>query len=145
MTPSPTEDLTNRREPIPKTAEPLDQDAEVHRLQRQNESILRSAGDGIYGFDFEGRTTFVNPAAAEMLGSESRSHVDFVRGSTLQLTGTPMIRWELDREDNRTGGTRHYWAFTVEKWVERAVPRQISWGLVDYSRFNPVIPAGVTT
>jgi PAS domain S-box-containing protein len=30
--------------------------------------ILDSAGDGIYGLDVEGRVTFINPAAIEMLG-----------------------------------------------------------------------------
>lgn len=38
------------------------------RLSKQHELILESAGEGIYGLDREGRTTFVNPAAAAMLG-----------------------------------------------------------------------------
>lgn len=38
------------------------------KLQRHNELILDSAGEGIYGLDSEGLTTFVNPAATEMLG-----------------------------------------------------------------------------
>jgi len=37
-------------------------------LRRDRELILSSAGEGIYGLDREGLTTFVNPAAAEMLG-----------------------------------------------------------------------------
>ncbi len=37
-------------------------------LRRQNEFILHSAGEGIFGLDLEGRHTFVNPAAASMLG-----------------------------------------------------------------------------
>lgn len=37
-------------------------------LRRQNEFILQSAGEGIFGLDLEGRHTFVNPAAANMLG-----------------------------------------------------------------------------
>ncbi len=37
-------------------------------LQQQNELILCSAGEGIYGLDSDGRTTFVNPAATKMLG-----------------------------------------------------------------------------
>ena len=32
--------------------------------------ILSSAGEGIYGLDEKGLTTFVNPAAAAMLGWE---------------------------------------------------------------------------
>jgi diguanylate cyclase (GGDEF)-like protein/PAS domain S-box-containing protein len=38
------------------------------RLARRDEMILSSAGEGILGLDLEGRTTFVNPAAARMLG-----------------------------------------------------------------------------
>jgi PAS domain S-box-containing protein len=33
-----------------------------------NQLILRAAGEGIYGVNAEGKTTFVNPAAARMLG-----------------------------------------------------------------------------
>ena len=38
------------------------------RLTRQTQVLLESAGEGIYGYDAEGRTTFVNPAASRMLG-----------------------------------------------------------------------------
>ncbi|MCH9019543.1 MAG: PAS domain S-box protein [Proteobacteria bacterium] len=41
---------------------------EIHRLSLRNELILNSAGEGIYGLDLEGRTTFINPAAARMIG-----------------------------------------------------------------------------
>jgi PAS domain S-box-containing protein len=37
-------------------------------IARQNQLILRAAGEGIYGVNSEGRTTFVNPAAERMLG-----------------------------------------------------------------------------
>ena len=39
-------------------------------LLRQNELILNSAGEGIYGLDTDGNHTFINPAAARMLGYE---------------------------------------------------------------------------
>ena len=39
--------------------------------EEQNRLILESAGEGIYGLDLEGKTTFVNPAAARMLGYEA--------------------------------------------------------------------------
>ena len=41
---------------------------EIERLNRQNRLILDSAGEGIYGLDREGNTTFVNPAAAALTG-----------------------------------------------------------------------------
>jgi PAS domain S-box-containing protein len=40
----------------------------LEKLRRQNELILNSAGEGILGLDREGKHTFVNPAAARMLG-----------------------------------------------------------------------------
>jgi len=45
------------------------QQEELERLSRRNRLILDSAIDGICGVDREGRTTFVNPAAARMLGA----------------------------------------------------------------------------
>ncbi|MCZ4695226.1 PAS domain S-box protein [Ancylomarina euxinus] len=41
---------------------------EINRLSEHNQLILNSIGEGIYGLDLEGRMTFVNPAAAVMIG-----------------------------------------------------------------------------
>lgn len=41
---------------------------EYKHLSTQNELILKSAGEGIYGVDLKGVTTFSNPAAEKMLG-----------------------------------------------------------------------------
>lgn len=38
------------------------------KISRQNELILEAAGEGVYGINTEGRITFVNPAAALMMG-----------------------------------------------------------------------------
>ena len=43
---------------------------ELARLSRQNELILNSAAEGILGLDLQGNHTFVNSAAAKMLGYE---------------------------------------------------------------------------
>ncbi|MFC1930241.1 PAS domain-containing protein, partial [Chloroflexota bacterium] len=40
----------------------------TEQLARRNQLILEAAGQGIYGLDTQGRTTFVNPAAGRMLG-----------------------------------------------------------------------------
>lgn len=42
----------------------------IKRLNHQNSMILNSAGEGIIGLDNQGRITFVNPSATEMLGYE---------------------------------------------------------------------------
>ncbi|WP_446742766.1 PAS domain S-box protein [Silvibacterium acidisoli] len=45
------------------------QEMRVRELHQQNEFILNSVADGIFGADPEGRVDFVNPAAAAMLGA----------------------------------------------------------------------------
>jgi PAS domain S-box-containing protein len=40
----------------------------LQKLERRNQLILDSAGEGIYGLDHHGHTTFVNAAAAIMVG-----------------------------------------------------------------------------
>ena len=45
-------------------------DIELANLRRQHQLILNSVGEGIYGLDAKGNVTFVNPAAAEIIGWE---------------------------------------------------------------------------
>jgi len=52
------EDITERR---------LAQ-ADLENTKRELQLILDAAGEGVYGVDREGRVTFVNPAAAQMVG-----------------------------------------------------------------------------
>ncbi|MCG8611893.1 MAG: sigma 54-interacting transcriptional regulator [Pseudomonadales bacterium] len=40
-------------------------------IERENQLILNAAGEGIYGVDVEGKTTFMNPAAEKMLGYDA--------------------------------------------------------------------------
>ena len=51
-----------------KSAQLEESKANIEQLSRQNELILRSAGEGIYGLDQQGYATFVNPAVATMTG-----------------------------------------------------------------------------
>lgn len=58
----------------------------TEQLARRNTLILESAGEGIFGLDTEGRTTFVNPAAARMHGYSTeelvgKKHHDLVHHS----------------------------------------------------------------
>jgi len=41
---------------------------ELKQAHADNQMILEAAGEGIYGLDCEGNTTFANPSAADMLG-----------------------------------------------------------------------------
>ena len=67
-------------------------EAEVERLRRQNELILNFAGEGILGVDLEGKITFVNPAAARLVGWEvaemiGKCHHDIVHHT--RIDGSP--------------------------------------------------------
>ena len=57
-----------RRREIELEQRVLKRTEELIRLSRRNQLLLDSAGEGIFGIDLEGRNTFVNPAAAAMLG-----------------------------------------------------------------------------
>lgn len=64
------------------------------QLQRQNELILQAAGEGIYGLDVEGKTTFVNPAAAKLLGREPEELIGQSMHALLhhtKLDGSPYL------------------------------------------------------
>ena len=45
-----------------------DRTADLERLALHHQRILDAVGEGIYGVDADGRITFVNPAAAQLLG-----------------------------------------------------------------------------
>jgi PAS domain S-box-containing protein len=72
-------------------------EAELARVSRQNNLILNSAGEGIYGLDLDGRTTFANPAAAKMLGYETQELFGVPMHATMHHTkidGSPYPREE---------------------------------------------------
>ena len=50
-------------------------EAVFSEFERQNQLILNAAGEGIYGVDTEGNTTFVNPAAERMLGWQAEDMI----------------------------------------------------------------------
>lgn len=64
----------------------------IERLNRQNELILNSAGEGIFGLDRKGIVTFVNPAAAKILGYKTKDLIGRRSHSTWhhsKLDGSP--------------------------------------------------------
>jgi PAS domain S-box-containing protein len=63
------------------------------RLYRQYQLILEAAGEGIYGLDSEGRTTFVNPAAAQMLGWPAEDLVGRVMHDCIHHTHADGAPW----------------------------------------------------
>ncbi|MDH5747692.1 MAG: PAS domain S-box protein [Rhodospirillales bacterium] len=66
---------------------------EINRLSRRNELILNAAGDGIYGVNTKGECTFINPAAAEMLGYDPQELIDKKLHDLLHHTKTDGSRY----------------------------------------------------
>ncbi|HEY5913170.1 MAG TPA: ATP-binding protein [Verrucomicrobiae bacterium] len=65
--------LTQRRQELESSKNVLElhvqaRTQELQLLQRRHEMILNSAGEGICGFDLEGKTTFVNPTVGKLTG-----------------------------------------------------------------------------
>jgi diguanylate cyclase (GGDEF)-like protein/PAS domain S-box-containing protein len=84
----------------------------LEQANRQNEALLNSAADGIYGLDLEGRITFVNPAATALTGHTveetlGRRHHDLVHHTREDGTPYPL------EDCPCTGGLEHGVARTV--------------------------------
>lgn len=62
---------------------------------------------------------------------------DFENGRTLQLTGRAEVLWDVDDPENETGGTRRYWDFEIERWVQIENSLPGSTEFLDYSPHNP--------
>lgn len=65
---------------------------ELQKLKGRYELILNSAGEGIYGLDLKGKTTFVNPAAAKLTGWKVEEVIGKLEGEIFyrnQANGSP--------------------------------------------------------
>ena len=82
-----------------RSAESQEARAALRRLTVRHELILASAGDGIIGVDRDGRATFVNAAAAHMLG---RSGED-LEGAPARALGLPWLEAALGSGEPRSG------------------------------------------
>ncbi|MGA2224999.1 MAG: PAS domain-containing protein, partial [Syntrophobacteraceae bacterium] len=72
-------------------------EAMLASVNRQNELLLNSVGDGIYGLDLEGRTTFVNPKAVNLVGYNLEEMIGRLQHDLIHHTksdGSPYRREE---------------------------------------------------
>ena len=65
---------------------------ENQRLARDNQTILSTAGEGILRTDSQGRITYANPAACEMLGYDARELIGPERVTSSSTTRVPTAR-----------------------------------------------------
>jgi len=77
----------------------------------QNAPILQAAGEGIYGLDAQGHSTFVNPAAARMIGWEAKDLIGKPMHEILHHTkpdGSPYPADECPIHAGLRTGTVHH-------------------------------------
>lgn len=92
-------------------AERIQAEAETARLKRRMELILESAGEGIFGLDINGKVTFVNQAAALMLGWDPEDLVGQAHHALIHHTradGTPYPVGECPIHQAYRDGTVHF-------------------------------------
>ena len=78
--------------------------ADAERLSRQLDSILNSAGDGIYGVDTSGRITFANASADRLLGRDSTGLLGTHRRDLVAAPADPTYR-DADVRYRRSNGS----------------------------------------
>ena len=63
--------------------------------------------------------------------------IDFEHGTTLQLSGRADILWDQKDPTEETGGTKRFWEFHIDRWLEVGHGHQLEWSFMDYSPYNP--------
>ena len=97
-------------------AERIQAETEMRQLKRRLELILESAGEGIFGLDLDGQVTFVNRAAAEMLGWEPDDLVGLSHHALIHHTradGSPYTMDECPIHQAYRDGKVHFGADEV--------------------------------
>lgn len=75
---------------------------ELQKLQQRYESMLNSAGEGIYGLDLQGRINFVNPATAAITGWKPEEMIGRWEGEVFRHDTTSLARVTDSRDRSRS-------------------------------------------
>jgi two-component system sensor histidine kinase/response regulator len=68
----------------------------LEKSEQRSKSLLISASDGIFGCDTDGNTTFINPAALEMLGFDEASFIGQPVHALIHHTHSDGTKYEND-------------------------------------------------
>lgn len=111
---------------------------QIEKLSSEYTLILNSVSEGIFGVDNEGRTTFINPAAAALLGLDSTEIIGQYQLDSIQQT-------RLDGSHYAPGETPIYKAVKSGRWYQSK--EEVFWKkdgtsfLVEY-RISPLVDNG---
>ena len=87
--------------------------------------------------DYAGNSMFNTLGNFASFPHAGLTFVNFEHGCLLQLSGRPVIRWDLADPNWRTGGTGHFWDFGIEAYQESTLALRLEWEFLDYSPFIP--------
>ena len=87
--------------------------------------------------DYRGNSMFLTLGNFTIDPRASLAALDFERGRVLALSGSARLEFGAEDPDQPTGGTGRYWDFTVDEWVEFALPGALHWEWLDSSPYNP--------
>jgi PAS domain S-box-containing protein/putative nucleotidyltransferase with HDIG domain len=86
-------------------------DNEIKELGLRSQRILNAAGEGIYGLNVDGQITFINPAAAKMLGYDNQELIGKGSHDTFHHTrsdGSPFKEEDCPIYKSFKDGIAHY-------------------------------------
>jgi uncharacterized protein len=87
--------------------------------------------------DYSGNSMYQTFGNFEVDSRAGVAVIDFERRRVLSIAGRASTSFGVEDPRHPTGGTGRYWTLMVERWVDHALPRALSWTLVDRSPFNP--------
>ncbi len=87
--------------------------------------------------DYQGNNMFNTLGNIAMNPRAGLVFVDFERGTTLQLIGRAELLWDQEYLVDETGGTKRFWHFHIDRWLEIEGGYELESSLPDYSPYNP--------
>lgn len=95
-------------------------------------------GDNLLIPDYQGNNMFNTLGNIECFGNAGLVFIDFDNNQLLQLSGSAQILWDMDDSSDKTGGTKRFWRFSTERWLQVPLPDGITWQFGELSPHNPI-------
>jgi hypothetical protein len=87
--------------------------------------------------DYQGNSMFNTLGNLAVHPNAGLVFPDFENRRILQLTGRAEVLWDQADAANESGGTKRFWQFHTESWLETPLPASMGWEFLDYSPYNP--------
>lgn len=89
--------------------------------------------------DYKGNSMFNTLGNIQLYPKAGLVFIDFEQHKVLQLSGDAEILWDEEDQQNKTGGTKRFWRFSVSQWRESDMPAGVRWQFHELSPHNPKV------